>query len=203
METVLSDLVAGRCSREDAADWAQAVSRSSGGDRSFEDQLEDDISREAYSALAVADRSEADLETRQAPYFIREEDLREWLASLRGEDSLEISPRGLRLWRPHQARKLSTQLASVDVRIGDLSRRAGVRTIRGKDDLDCYEAILIEMPDGVQASLISHVSSQMVEIHLERTAIDLEAELLSLQAALEINPELVIWRDLDRYKAFP
>jgi hypothetical protein len=193
IEKILRDLLDGRCSRSDAADWAEAIKRSRGEDPAFAHLLGDDTSQEVFWVLLVADRCEQDLNTREPPYFIRDEDLREWLAALRREDAREVSSTGLRRQRPHQVRDLSGLRASVDCKIDEVVRGTGIGSVRGRDDLDYYEAIVVEMPTGEQASLIGHARSPFTEVHLECAARNPEGALGSLMSLLGIDPKRVVW----------
>ncbi|HTO07376.1 MAG TPA: hypothetical protein VMR86_10010 [Myxococcota bacterium] len=184
METTLRDLLRHARSRSDAADWARAVAL---------DALEDDLSHDVVCALQAADRCEGDLDRTGAPYFIRDADLREWLACLRGEDLDESTARGLRVLRAHQMRPLSDYLAALDCKLADLAARAGLRSFRGWDDLDFYEAVLVELPSGHQVTLIDHARSTFTLVHLERTVRDTESALGSLLSLLELDRACVVW----------
>ncbi|HEV7504862.1 MAG TPA: DNA-binding protein [Thermoanaerobaculia bacterium] len=72
VEKVLEDLIAGRCSREEAADWAVRWVIADDPD------VEDDAVWEALGVLAAAD-----LKTTDRPYLYEEADFRQWLADLR------------------------------------------------------------------------------------------------------------------------
>ncbi|HEX4965399.1 MAG TPA: hypothetical protein VF173_31605 [Thermoanaerobaculia bacterium] len=74
VEKVLEDLIAGRCSRENAADWAALWVNAE------DPNVNNDTVWEALGVLAMADAKTTD-----RPYLYDESDFRQWLEDLRGQ----------------------------------------------------------------------------------------------------------------------
>ena len=157
IESRLAAMLAGHLSRADAVAWARQ--RRDAG-RAPLDQFghipRDPLLSFVFWALLAAEVSAREAEVASAEpddYFIRDADLAEWLATLRHEDAPLRSAGDIRPLRFHQRRSAPFIAAGLALPCAVASERLGLEHLRGLDDLDYYQDLAFELPNGRQVLL--------------------------------------------------
>jgi hypothetical protein len=193
---MIASALDGRISRRELAAWASARDAGYARPNPFGNTTEGRAAWFALRALTAADISEA-LDTARPgkPYFVRDEDLREWAAVARQEDWSGNHPLGIRPKRLHQTPMAPFAAALLDVTPSTVCERLAVPSWRGLDDLDYYEMMVFDDACGRQIFLDWHMRAPgpdaVLYLESEADADDTLADLLSL---LHLDRTAVTWR---------
>ena len=204
IESRLAAMLAGHLSRADAVAWARQ--RRDAG-RAPLDQFghipRDPLLSFVFWALLAAEVWAREAEVASAEpddYFIRDADLAEWLATWRHEDAPLRSAGDIRPLRFHQRRSAPFIAAGLALPCAVASERLGLEHLRGLDDLDYYQDLAFELPNGRQVLLEwrPRGGPDDAVVYLEGTrdaaAAGWSPDLVPLLRPLGLSEADVLWR---------
>jgi hypothetical protein len=129
------------------------------------------------------------------PYFLRDEDLYEWAATLRREPAEQQHPRGLRRLRFHEVEPAPVEAATITVQPEEVCAQLELSHLRGLDELDYYRTVLFRDAAAHQIILNWYERSGSRDAHLHLPdGTHVEEVLTSLCDLLALPPSSVTWR---------
>jgi hypothetical protein len=192
----LVELAEGRLTRAAAAAWARRRNHPSQLRGPPGSRFDSDDVRGAFYALCAADLSEVTFKPGRSPYFIRDEDIATWTATIRKLDPPRQSTSHVVPKRPHQCRPIGATEAVLSIPAGIASERLKVPEFRSCDDLDYYRAILFDTAGGLQVLLQWRPRHHPDEAHvfLEAAEARPDTVLQQLLDILWLSGDAMIWR---------